>query len=107
MTSLDDQTQVGRERTLVAGTRGLLVRVGSGHVVGKLTGALEHLALVIGAVLVLNLLGHGLGLVDGVGDTNQIAPGNTVQRVTGRANLAVHLVSSPNAGMACEGILEM
>ena len=97
MASLDNQTEVGRERTLVASTRSLLVGVGGGHVVGELTRALEHLALVVGAVLVLDLLGHGLGLIDGVGHTDQIAPGNAVERVAGRADLAVYLVSPPDA----------
>ena len=101
MTSLDDQTQVGRERTAVTSAGSLLVRVRSGHIVGELARALEHFALVVRTILVLNLLRHGLDLVDGVRDTDKIAPGNAVERVAGSANLAVHLVSSPNAGMAC------
>jgi hypothetical protein len=51
--------------------------------------ALEHLALVVGTVLVLKLLGKGLDLVDGVRDTNKVTPGNAVERVAGGADLTV------------------
>ena len=97
MTSLDDQTQIGRERTAVTSAGSLLVRVRSGHIVGKLARALEHFALVVRTILVLNLLRHGLDLVDGVRDADKIAPGNAVQRMAGGANFTVDLVSSPNA----------
>lgn len=97
MTSLDDETQVRGKRTAVSGTRSLLIGVGRGHVVGELSGAHEHLAVVVRAVLVLDLLGERLDLVDGVGDTDEIAPGNAVEGVAGGAHLAVHLVSSPDA----------
>ena len=97
MTSLDDQTQVRGKSTTVASTSSLLVGVGSGHVVGELARAHEHLALVVGPILVLDLLGHRLRLVYGVGDTDEIAPGNAVKGVACRADLAVDLVASPDA----------
>lgn len=56
VTSLDDQTQVRRERTTIACTSSLLVGVWGRQVVGKLAGASEHLAFIVGAILILDLL---------------------------------------------------
>jgi len=92
--SLGHERQVGREGTGVAGTGGLLVGVRARHVVGELARALEHRALRVGAVLVLDLLGHRLGLVDRVRDADQVAPRDAVERVAGRAHLAVDLVAT-------------
>ena len=98
VTSLHDQTQVRRKSTLVARTRGFFIRVGRGEIVGELARASEHLTLVVRAVLILDLLGHSLHLVNGMGDTNKIAPSNAVQRMARSAHLAVNLVPSPDAG---------
>ena len=67
-------------------------------IVGELARASEHLTLVVRAVLVLDLLGHGLHLVNGMGDTDKIAPSDAVQGVARSAHLAVNLVPSPDAG---------
>ena len=98
VTSLHDQTQVRRKSTLVARTRGFFIRVGRREIVGELARASENLTLVVRAVLILDLLGHSLHLVNGMGDTNKIAPSNAVQRMARSAHLAVNLVPSPDAG---------
>ena len=107
MASLDDQTKVRGISTTVAGTGSLLVGVGCRHVVGKFSGALEHLALRVRSVGVFNFLGHGSGLVDGVGDTDKIAPGNAVERVAGSADFTVDLVSSSDAVGRVSGLLHV
>ena len=97
MTGLDDETEVWRERAGVTGACGLLIRVRRRHVVGELSRALEHLALVVGTVSVLNLLGHRPRLIRGVRNTDEGTPGNTVERVACRAHFTVNLVSATNA----------
>ena len=91
VTSLGDERQVGRESTGVTRAGSLLVVVRAREVVRELAGALEHLSLVVRAVLVLDLLGHRLDLGDAVRDTDQVAPRDAVERVAGRAHLAVDL----------------
>ena len=98
MTSLDNEGKIRGERAAVTRARSLLVGVGRGHVVGQLARALEHLALVVGAVGVLDLLGHRLDLIYGVRHTDKIAPGNAVERVASSADLTVNLVPPPDAG---------
>lgn len=66
VTALGDQAEIGRKSTAVGGTSGLLVGVGSGNVIGKLSGALLDVTLVVGLGVVLVLLGEGLHLIDGV-----------------------------------------
>ena len=100
MTSFDNQAQVRRESTAVAGTSSLLIGVRRGEVVRELSWPLEHLSLVVGAILILDLLGHGLRLVHGVGDAHQVAPGNAVQGMAGGTDLAVDLVAAPDAARA-------
>jgi hypothetical protein len=95
--SLDDQTKVGRERALIRGTGSLLIGIRRWHVIRELAWALEHLALVIGAVCVLDFLCHRLDLIRGMGDTDQITPGNAVERVARSADLLVDEVTSPDA----------
>jgi hypothetical protein len=97
VTSLDNQREIGGKSTAVARTSSLFVGVRSGHVVGKLSGSLEHLAFRVGTVGVLDLFGHGACLVNGVGDTDQVTPGNTVERVAGGANFTIDLISSSDA----------
>jgi hypothetical protein len=99
--SLDDQTEVGRERSLVRGTGSLFIGVRRRHVIRELAGALEHLALIIGAVRVLDLLGQYLNLVRGVRDTDQIAPGDAVEGVACSTDLLVDGVTSPNTVTRC------
>lgn len=55
VTSLGNERQVRGQTTVVTSTSRLLIGVRSGKVVGKLSWALEHLALVVGSVLVLDL----------------------------------------------------
>jgi hypothetical protein len=97
MARLGHQTEVGRERAGVRRTRGLLVRVRRGEVVRELAGPLEHLAVVVRAVLVLDLLGHRARLVRGVAHADEVAPRDAVERVAGGADLAVDLVAAPDA----------
>lgn len=95
--SLDDQAKVGRKSALVRGTGSLLVGVRWGHVIRELARALEHLALVVGAIGVLDLLCQRLDLIRGVRNTDQITPGNAVERVARGADLLVDEVTSPDA----------
>jgi hypothetical protein len=66
MTSLDNQAKVGRKSTTIAGTSGFFIGVGRGEVIGKLARTFEHLAFVVGAILILELLSKGLDLIGGV-----------------------------------------
>jgi hypothetical protein len=97
MSGLDDQAEVGRERTTVAGACGLLIGVRSGQVVGKLSRALEHLSVIVRSVGVFNFLSQNPCLVGGMRHANQVAPGNAVERVTSSANLAVDQEASTDA----------
>jgi hypothetical protein len=92
--SLDDQTKVGRESSLVRSTSSLLVGVRGRHVIRELPRALKHFTLIIGAIGVFDLLGHRLYLIRGVGNTNQITPRDTVERVACSADLLVDQVTS-------------
>jgi hypothetical protein len=58
---------------------------------------LEHLTLIIRAIGVFDLLSQRLCLIRGVGDTNQVAPRDTVERVARSADLLVDEVTSPDA----------
>lgn len=60
VSSLDDKRKIRGKGTSVSGSGGLIVGVGRGHVVGKLSGSLEHLTLVVGSIGVLKVLGEGL-----------------------------------------------
>lgn len=71
VSALDDQAEIGGQGTVVGGAGSLVVRVGSGHIVGELAGALLDLTLVVGLGVVLDFLGHGLHLVDGVQNTDK------------------------------------
>ena len=82
---------------MVRSTGSLLVGVRRGHVIRELARALEHLAVVIGAVGVLDLLCHRLDLICGVRNTDQITPGDAVERVARGADLLVDKVTSPDA----------
>ena len=106
MASLYNQTEVRREGAGVTGTSSLLIRVGRRHVVRELSWALEHLALVVGAVGVLDLLGHGLDLIGGVRDTDEVAPSDTVEGMAGRADLAVDLVAAADAGIGEQNTMQ-
>ena len=62
--------------------------------------AVEVLSLVVGSVLVLELGGHGLGLVGSVGGADKVTPGNAVKRVTGGTDLTVDWEKSvPNPSL--------
>ena len=95
--SLDDQRQVRRIRAVVGKARGLLVGVGRGHVVGGLARALEVLALVVGAVLDVNALGHRLDLRLRVANAHQVAVCDEREAVARGAHLRVHLVAAADA----------
>lgn len=97
MARLDDQAEIRRKGARISSSSSLIVRVGPGHVVGGLAWPLEHLALVVGTILVLDFLSHGLDFVYGVRDTDEVAPSDAVQRVTRRTDFAVDLVAPSNA----------
>lgn len=100
MSGLDDQAEIRRESTTVARTRCLLVRVRSREVVGEFPWALEHLAIVVRAVGVLDLFSHRTRFLGGMRHADQVAPGNAVERMAGSADLAVYLVTSANTETA-------
>jgi len=99
MSGLDDQAEVRRESTTVARTCGLLVRIRSREIVGELPWTLEHLAIVIRSVGVLDLFGHGTRFISSMRHPDQVAPGNTIERMASSTDLAVYLVTSTNARM--------
>mmetsp|Transcript_54628 Transcript_54628/g.130934 ORF Transcript_54628/g.130934 Transcript_54628/m.130934 type:complete len:205 (+) Transcript_54628:344-958(+) len=80
-TSLGDQREIRRVGAVVSEAGGLLVRVGRGEVVGQLARAVEHLALVVGPVSELNILGHRLRLLLRVADADQVAVGDGAEAV--------------------------
>ena len=106
MAGFDNQAQIRRKGTLVSGTSCLLIGVWRGQVVRKLSGPLEHLSLIVRAVLVFDFLCHGLNFVGSVRDTYEVTPGNAVERMTSGADLAVDLVSTANAkeGLRINGV---
>lgn len=97
MTSLDHEGKIRRKGTSVSSSSSFFVGVRCGHVIGKFTRSLEHGSLGIGSILVFDFFGHRLGFVDGVGNTNQVTPGDSVERVTSGANFSVNLVSTTNS----------
>lgn len=100
MSGLYDQAEVGRKGTTVTGTSGLLVGVWSRQVIGKFSGALEHLSIVVGTVGIFDFLCQSSCLIDGMGHANQVAPGNAVEGVASSTNLAVDLEATTDA-MEC------
>jgi hypothetical protein len=100
MASLGHKGEVRRERTSVGGACSLFVRVRRRHVIRELSRPLEHLALIIRAVSVLDLLSHRPRLVGGVGDADEVTPGDAVERVARGADLAVDLVAATDAARA-------
>lgn len=97
MTSLDDQAKIRGKSTGVSSSRRLLIRIRSREVVGQLSRALEHLTLVVRAVVVLDLLSHSARFVGGMRHGNEVAPGDTVEGVACGADLSVHLVTTSDA----------
>lgn len=97
MTSLDDKAEVGGQSTRIAGAGSLLIGVRSGHIVGKLSRSLEHLSLVVGTIRVFDFFRHYPRFVRSVGDTDEVAPSDTIQRVTSGTDLTINLVSSSDA----------
>jgi len=79
MTGLDDQAKVRRKGTTVTSSGSLFIGVCRREVVRKLPGALEHLAFVIWAVRVLNILSECTRLIGSMRHANQVTPGNAVE----------------------------
>jgi len=79
--ALDDERQIWRKSTLVGSTSSLLVGVRVRDVVGKLSDTLHDVADIVGLVVVLALLGHSLGLINGVCNSHQCTPWDTGERV--------------------------
>lgn len=78
---------------------GLVIGIRRGHVIRQLPGPVEHFSLVVGSVLVLDLFGHPLDFIDGMTDSDQVSPGDPVERVTGRTDFPVDLVSTSDRGV--------
>ena len=102
MASLDHKTEVGWESSSVASTRSFFVGIRTRHVIGEFARTLEHLALVVRPVFILDFLGHALHLVYGVRNTDEVAPGDAVERVTGGADFTVDHVAAAYA-VECAG----
>lgn len=98
MSSLDDQAEVRRKGTTVTSASGLLIWIWTGQIVGKFSRALEHLAIVVGTVGIFDFLCQRSCLFDGMGDTDQVAPGNAVEGVTSSTHLAIDLETTADAG---------
>jgi hypothetical protein len=79
MTGLDDQAEVRRKGTTVTSPGSLLIGVWRRKVVGQLSWALEHLAFIIWAVRVLNVLSEYTRLISSMRHANQVTPGNAVE----------------------------
>jgi hypothetical protein len=94
MASFDNQAQVRGEGSSVSSPSGLLIGVWRWHVIRELSGALEHFALSVRPVGILNLLCHCPRLVSGVRDTDKVTPCDAVQRMASSAYLTVNLISS-------------
>lgn len=103
VSSLNNEREIRRESTGVSSSGGLIVGVGRRKVIGELSWTLEHLSFVVGSIGVLDILGEGLDLVDGVGDSDQVSPGDSVEGVASGADLSVDDVSSSN-GSVIEGV---
>lgn len=97
MTSLDDQAQVRRKCTRISGPCSLLIRVRRRQIIGELSWPLEHLANVVWAVFILDLLGQSFHLVDGVRDADEVAPGNAVEGMASCTDFAIDLVAASDA----------
>jgi hypothetical protein len=97
MTGLGDQAEVWRKGTRVTGTSGLLVGVWGRQIVGKFSGALEHLSVVVGTVGVFDFLCQSFCLVDGMGHADEVAPGNAVEGMASGTDLAVDLEATTDA----------
>jgi hypothetical protein len=78
---LDDEREVGRVGAVVGEARGLLVGVGRRQVVRQLARPVEHLALVVGAVLDVRVLGNRLHLSLRVADVDEVAVGDAREAV--------------------------
>ena len=78
MAGFDDQTQIRGQGAGIRGPGSLLVGVRWRKVVRKFPWAGEHFTSVVGAILILDFLGHDPRLVSGMRDTDKIAPGNSI-----------------------------
>ena len=97
MTSFHDKTEIWRQGTSIAGAGGLVVRIWTRHVVSKLSWPHVHQPLIIRPIFVLDRLCHSFHFVRGVGYTDEVAPGDSVERVACGADFAVDLITSPDA----------
>merc|ERR550517_2354537 len=94
-----DEAEVWGDGAVVGRGSSGIVGKWPGEVVGQLARPHEHVASLIWSIRGLDLLGLLLGLLLGVGDVHQVTVGQVPHRVASSANLLVHLVSTPDAGM--------
>lgn len=97
VSGLHNQAQVWGQCTSVAGTGSLFVGIRCRHVVRELSRTLEHLALVIRTIFVLDFFSQSLGFISGMGNTNKITPSDAVQGMTCSTNFTVDLVATADA----------
>lgn len=76
---LDNEGKINGVGSVVGNTGGLFVGVGRGNVISELTGAIEHISFVVGAILNLNIGGNSLHLLLCVGNIDQITVGDELR----------------------------
>mmetsp|Transcript_6357 Transcript_6357/g.18682 ORF Transcript_6357/g.18682 Transcript_6357/m.18682 type:complete len:257 (+) Transcript_6357:169-939(+) len=103
VSGLDHETQVRRVGSAICGAAGLLVGVRARDGVVRLSWALEHFSIAVGSVEDVDLLGHLLDLLRGVGDPDQLTEPDVLERVAAGADLAVDLESASERGVVERG----
>jgi len=104
--SLDHQTEIRRQGSVVRRTRRLVVLVRVRDVVRELAGTLLDLALVVGLGVVFVLFREALGFVYRHHVADERAVGDSAERVAGGADLAVDLEAAAE-GAVVEGLVEL
>merc|ERR1719402_2010722 len=90
-----DEAEVWGDGAVVGRGSSGVVGKWPGEVVGQLARPHEHVASLIWSIKGLDLL----SLLLGVGDVHQVAVSQVPHRVASSANLLVHLVTTPDAGV--------
>src|SRR5579859_3240086 len=95
MSSFHHQGKIRWKSACIPTSRGILIGIWVWHVIGQFSWSSDYIAVVIGFfVVVFDFFGHGFDFVDGMSDADEIAPGNAVEGVTGRANFLIYLETS-------------
>ena len=94
-----DERQIWWESTCVGRACRLLVWVWLGKGVGWLSRTHEHLAVVVGTILVFVLGSKHFHFILGEGNIDQVAPVDVFKGMAGSTNLLEHLEATANAGV--------